>query len=184
MHLAEECSAPAKTIPKAIISTVLVGVLTAFAFAVAMCYSTDDFESLLTTPTGCVRSLFFGFKSKTKASGKSLTDWLANRFPIYALWHQATGSLPGATVLMVALLCVMMSALNAVHQTASRLTWSSARDDAIVLAKYLKLVHPRLHMPVYALLLNFVFCVIAGALYPASTSGMFLYVTSLEMRPR
>ncbi|EGU74146.1 hypothetical protein FOXB_15343, partial [Fusarium oxysporum f. sp. conglutinans Fo5176] len=107
MHLAEECSAPAKTIPKAIISTVLVGVLTAFAFAVAMCYSTDDFESLLTTPTG---------------------------FPIYALWHQATGSLPGATVLMVALLCVMMSALNAVHQTASRLTWSSARDDAIVLA--------------------------------------------------
>lgn len=85
---------------------------------------------------------------------------------------------------MVALLCVMMSALNAVHQTASRLTWSSARDDAIVLAKYLKLVHPRLHMPVYALLLNFVFCVIAGALYPASTSGMFLYVTSLEMRPR
>lgn len=131
------------------------------------------------------KSFFFGFKSKTKArSGKSLTDWLANRFPIYALWHQATGSLPGATVLMVALLCVMMSALNAVHQTASRLTWSSARDDAIVLAKYLKLVHPRLHMPVYALLLNFVFCVIAGALYPASTSGMFLYVTSLEMRPR
>ncbi|WXC56086.1 hypothetical protein SNK03_002023 [Fusarium graminearum] len=156
MHLAEECSAPAKTIPKAIISTVLVGVLTAFAFAVAMCYSTDDFESLLTTPTG---------------------------FPIYALWHQATGSLPGATVLMVALLCVMMSALNAVHQTASRLTWSSARDDAIVLAKYLKLVHPRLHMPVYALLLNFVFCVIAGALYPASTSALERVSTGVTRLP-
>ncbi|RGP63738.1 choline transport [Fusarium sporotrichioides] len=157
MHLAEECSAPARIIPKAIVSTVLVGVVTAFVFAVAMCYSTDNFESLLATPTG---------------------------FPIYALWHQATRSLAGATILMLALLCIMVSALNAVHQTASRLTWSFARDDAILLSKYLKLVHPRLHMPVYALLLNFVFCVIAGALYPASSSGMSLYIISLEMSPR
>ncbi|KAH7039573.1 amino acid/polyamine transporter I [Microdochium trichocladiopsis] len=149
MHLAEECSAPAKVIPRAIVSTVLVGFLTAFAFAVAMCYSTDDFESLLVTPTG---------------------------FPIYALWQTATESQAGATVLMVALLCVMMSALNATHQTASRLTWSFARDDAVVLAKYLKRVHPRLHMPVYALFLNFVFCLIAGVLYAASSSAFNAFI--------
>lgn len=51
LHLADECQSPAHIIPKAIVATVIIGFLTAFTFAVALCYSVFDIESLLVTPT-------------------------------------------------------------------------------------------------------------------------------------
>lgn len=52
LHLAEECKTPTRTVPKAIIATIGIGSVTAFSFAIAMCYSLTDVESLLASPTG------------------------------------------------------------------------------------------------------------------------------------
>ena len=54
LHLAEECLEPARIVPKALLVTVIVGLLTGFPFAVAILYSYDDIEASLTTPTGYV----------------------------------------------------------------------------------------------------------------------------------
>lgn len=52
VHLAEECSNAAVAIPRALISTIVIGFITAMAFAIAMCYSYHDFDAVLAS--GCV----------------------------------------------------------------------------------------------------------------------------------
>lgn len=72
---------------------------------------------------------------------------------------------------MVGLLMVAMLALNAMHQTASRLTWSFASDNAMIFSSTLKKVNTRFRLPLNALLLNYAACFIIGLLHLASSSG-------------
>lgn len=50
VHLAEECTNAHKTVPKALMSTVVVGFITSFSFAIAMTYCTTDFDAVLAAP--------------------------------------------------------------------------------------------------------------------------------------
>lgn len=52
IHLAEECKQPARVVPRALISTLVIGFVTSFVFAVSMTYSISDFDAVLATPTG------------------------------------------------------------------------------------------------------------------------------------
>jgi choline transport protein len=52
IHLAEECKRPEKVVPRALISTLTIGFVTSFVFAVSMTYCIADFEAVLGTPTG------------------------------------------------------------------------------------------------------------------------------------
>ena len=54
IRLAEECTRPAKTVPKAIMATVITSFVTAFPFAIAMLYCLDDFDAVLSTKTRSV----------------------------------------------------------------------------------------------------------------------------------
>lgn len=47
VHLAEECADAAVMVPRALVSTVTIGFITALSFAIAMCYSYHDFDSVL-----------------------------------------------------------------------------------------------------------------------------------------
>lgn len=47
IHLAEECTNPAVAVPAALISTVVIGFVTALAFAVAMIYSYNNLDKVL-----------------------------------------------------------------------------------------------------------------------------------------
>ena len=51
IHLAEECKNPARVVPRAIISTLVIGFITSFTFAVTMTYGIADFDAVLNTPT-------------------------------------------------------------------------------------------------------------------------------------
>ncbi|OOF91563.1 hypothetical protein ASPCADRAFT_9487 [Aspergillus carbonarius ITEM 5010] len=151
LHLAEECLEPARIVPKALIVTVTVGLLTGFPFAIAILYSYSNVESSLSTPTG---------------------------FPIYFIWEKATRSPTAATVFMAALFAVSFVALNAVHQTASRLTWSFARDDALFLSSRLSIIHPTLGVPVYALLLDGLAVLLVGIVYVCSTTAFNAFIST------
>lgn len=52
LHLAEECLEAERVVPKAVMTTVAIGFGTAFAFAISMCYSVTDLESLFTSRNG------------------------------------------------------------------------------------------------------------------------------------
>lgn len=51
IHLAEECSNAATAVPLALMSTVVIGFVTALAFAVIMLYCVSDFSAVVNTPT-------------------------------------------------------------------------------------------------------------------------------------
>ena len=46
LHLAEECLEPKRVVPRAVMTTVLVGFITAFTFSVASVYSCKDVSAL------------------------------------------------------------------------------------------------------------------------------------------
>lgn len=52
IHLAEECKQPERVVPWALISTLTIGFVTSFVFAVSMTYCIVDFDAVLSTPTG------------------------------------------------------------------------------------------------------------------------------------
>lgn len=56
-------------------------------------------------------------------------------------------------------------------QTGSRLTWSFARDDAIILSQYIKRTNDKLGVPVWALLFNAFWLLVIGCVYLVSSTG-------------
>jgi choline transport protein len=49
LHLAETCENPRKVVPRALMTTVVVGLVTGFSFSVAMCYGITDLSALVNT---------------------------------------------------------------------------------------------------------------------------------------
>lgn len=96
--------------------------------------------------------------------------------PIYEIWFQATRSEIAATFFITLLLLAVVFALNATHQTASRLTWSFARDEALFGSKWLSKIDAKQEVPVAALIFNFCIMFIIGCLYLASTSAFNAFI--------
>ncbi|EXJ86696.1 hypothetical protein A1O3_03649 [Capronia epimyces CBS 606.96] len=144
LHLAEECTRPERTVPKAVMSSVVIGFVTAFSFAVAMLYSLSDFDAVLATATG---------------------------MPIVEIFLQATRSKAATTAFAIMSLCIGFFCLNAIQQTSSRLTWALARDNAFSFSHVISRIHPTLHVPVWALLANYVVIFCCGCIYMASTTA-------------
>jgi choline transport protein len=49
LHLTETCENPRKVVPRALMTTVVVGLVTGFGFSVAMCYGITDLGALVNT---------------------------------------------------------------------------------------------------------------------------------------
>jgi len=142
LHLVEECTEPEKTVPRALMTTVGIGFVTAFVFTIAMCYGITDLDSLLD-----------------------------QTMPIYELWRQATGSQTAATVFVILLLLIVFFAINAVQQTASHLIWAFGRDNGLIFSSKLAEMHPNLEVPVWALLANAFVVFIAGCICLGSAAA-------------
>ncbi|KAK1709559.1 amino acid permease-domain-containing protein [Colletotrichum lupini] len=127
IHLAEECTNASSAIPKALVSTITIGFVSAFTFSVAMLYCFTDLEPVLSSP-----------------------------LPILEIWSQATGSSAAGTTFVI---------------TASRLTWAFARDNAIVFSPFLCKIHPKMGVPVNALLVNWALIFALGCLFLASSTA-------------
>ena len=91
--------------------------------------------------------------------------------PVYEIWFQATGSGAAATTFMASMTVAAFIASIGSVQTSSRLTWSFARDDAMILSRLIKRTNDKLGVPVWALLFNAFWLFIIGCVYLASSSG-------------
>jgi choline transport protein len=101
VHLSAEAHKPHKYIPLAMMWALIINCIAGFAFSLALLYSIQDPESVLTTTTG---------------------------YPIIEVFHQATKSQRAATAMTCALLIVFTMAYFGIFTSASRLAWSLARD--------------------------------------------------------
>ncbi|KAL8349178.1 hypothetical protein RB601_002005 [Gaeumannomyces tritici] len=149
IHLAEECINPAVAVPAALISTVVIGFVTALAFVVAMIYSYNDLDKVLAAP-----------------------------LPVLEIWYQATRSKPIATAFLILLIVGGFFAGTGSQQTASRLTWSFARDDAVVGSRFLRRMNFRFGVPVNALLVNCAFVFLLGCVNLASSAAFTALVAT------
>jgi choline transport protein len=57
IHLAEECKNAAIVVPRALMSTITIGFVTSFIFAIVMVYCTNDLKAVVSTATGYVIGL-------------------------------------------------------------------------------------------------------------------------------
>ncbi len=106
-----------------------------------------------------------------KSQEINIKSYVIHSVPIYEIWHQATRSGVAATTFMASMTVVAFIAAIGSVQASSRLTWSFARDDAILLSKYLKITNDRLGVPVWALLFNAAWVFIIGCVQFVSTAG-------------
>lgn len=76
------------------------------------------------------------------------------------------------------LLLLACFALNACMETASRLTWAFARDNALLSSRFLGSVHPRFKVPVWALVANSTVIAIIGFIYLGSSTAFNAFIGS------
>jgi len=76
----------------------------------------------------------------------------ATGYPFIQVFFDSTGSIVGATVMAAVVLILTWSCAIGITTTASRMTWSFARDNGLPASKWLSKVDPRTKVPVIACL--------------------------------
>lgn len=149
--MAEEIPRPEINIPKAVIGTVITGLLTTIPYDIALFFSVQDLDAVIATPT---------------------------YVPSLELFRQATQSDNGAIVLQFLVILVACGCLFAIHTWQCRLAWSFSRDKGFPLSKYLSQVAPApYNVPLWAHLWSSIWVGILGLLYLASSTAFNSLVT-------
>ncbi|EMD96775.1 hypothetical protein COCC4DRAFT_62273 [Bipolaris maydis ATCC 48331] len=149
IHLAEEARNARTAVPKALVSIWGIGFVTSFIVAVASMYSVQDFTAVATTKTG---------------------------FPVFELWRQAMDSEAAATAFLVFTHATGYIAVAGCQQTASRLTWSFARDSGLVASSKIARIDGRWQVPVWALYVNGVMTFLIGCVYLGSSTAFNAFI--------
>ncbi|KAH8431467.1 choline transporter [Aspergillus melleus] len=150
-HLAEEVTRPERSIPIAILCTVLIGFVTSWFYCISMFFSLRNLDEILGTPTAV---------------------------PILALFHQALRNKAGAVALESLILVTGIGCQIACHTWQSRLCWSFARDRGFPAAKFLSHVHPTLDVPLNAHSASCFIVALLGLLYLGSSTAFNSMVTA------
>ena len=125
VHLAEEVSNPALNIPRAILGAMLINGAVGFIMMLTILYCIGNIDRVAGTATG---------------------------FPFIQIFVDSVGNVAGATVMAVVVLLLTWSCAVGITTTASRMTWSFARDNGLPASKWLSKVSKRTHVPVVACL--------------------------------
>ncbi|PWW73672.1 hypothetical protein C7212DRAFT_284584 [Tuber magnatum] len=150
-HLAEEVPRPERSIPFAIIGTVVIGFVTAFLYSIAMFFSMTNLDELVNTAT---------------------------LVPVLELYRQATGSKPAAIFLEFLICFTGLGCQIATHTWQARLCWSFARDRGLPGSRYWSQVHPTMGIPFYAHTMSCIIVALLGLLYIGSTTAFNSMITA------
>ncbi|KAG5662434.1 hypothetical protein KAF25_004852 [Fusarium avenaceum] len=153
-HMTEEMPRPSKDAPQAMVAAVLVGGVTGIIFIIVMLFCFVDLDLLLASPT---------------------------QSPLTEMIYQATNSKAAATVLTVAVAFCFVNGANGCVTSGSRLIWSMARDGGTPFSKYLSHLHPKLNVPVRAIVVQAVFNLLFGLLYLGPEVAFNAYIASCTL---
>jgi amino acid transporter len=144
VHMAEEVANAAVVIPQAIIAGMSINSALGFSMMLTVLFCLGDVESVLNTATG---------------------------FPFIQIFYDVTHSYAGASVMTALIMVLTMACSTGITATASRMTWSFARDQGLPFSHYLKKVNHRTKVPIVSVT---VVCGLACALtliYIGSTTA-------------
>jgi choline transport protein len=123
VHMAEEIENAALNIPRAIFTSMTMNGLLGFAMMLTILLCLGDVKSVLGTATG---------------------------FPFIQIFYNGVGSIAGATAMAAVVLSLTWACAIGITTTASRMTWSFARDRGTPFSHFLMKVEPRTQVPVVA----------------------------------
>ena len=135
---------PRRTVPIAILGSVVVNGVLGFAYCLVLLFSLGDLNSLLASPTG---------------------------FPFMQLFENTTNSVAGGTILSLIVSLVAVAANAAGLTSTSRTAWAFARDKAIPFDTYFAHVNKRQQVPVRMVVLISILQALLGLLYLGSTTA-------------
>ncbi|KAF7588341.1 hypothetical protein BBP40_005869 [Aspergillus hancockii] len=141
-HIAEEMPRPGRKLPHVINMTMVIGILTAVPWIVAMATVITDLEK--------VQTAFL---------------------PSMEVFYQATGSKAAAAVLQAYLTILYYTCVPSQWITSSRIAWAFSRDNGLPFSSYWSYIDPGRQIPIRTTLLSAGFCLIYGVLYIASTAA-------------
>ena len=135
---------PRRTVPIAILGSVVVNGVLGFAYCLVLLFSLGDLNSLLASPTG---------------------------FPFMQLFENTTQSVAGGTILSLVVSLVAVAANAAGLISTSRTAWAFARDKAIPFDAYFAHVNKRQQIPVRMVVLISILQALLGLLYLGNTTA-------------
>lgn len=153
VHMAEETENAALNIPRAIVAGMLVNGLIGFSMMITALYCIDDAESVLNTDTG---------------------------FPFIQIFYNSVKSVPGAVAMGAIVLALTWACALGITTTASRMTWSFARDNGTPFSRQLSRVDARTHVPINAVLAVTTLAALLTLIYVGSSTA-FNDVVSLTI---
>ncbi|KAL6237567.1 hypothetical protein BDW75DRAFT_248819 [Aspergillus navahoensis] len=149
LHIAEEMQNPGRRVPQIIIATLVIGIATTFPLFIALLLFSRDTEAIMDSS-----------------------------LPSAELIYQATGSRAGTMFLITWILIVYISCLPSQWITSGRIAWAFARDNGTRFPSYFSAVSPTFQFPVRTTTAAFIFVLIYGLLYLASTTAFNSIITS------
>jgi amino acid transporter len=153
VHMAEEIEHAALNIPRAIFISMSMNGLLGFAMMLTILFCLGNIQSVLDTATG---------------------------FPFIQIFYNSVGSIAGATVMGAVVLSLTWACAIGITTTASRMTWSFARDRGTPFSDFLMKVEPRTQVPVAAVGVVTLFACLLTLIYIGSYTA-FSDVISLTI---
>lgn len=123
VHMAEEVENAAISIPRAICASMLINGCVGFVMMVTTLFCLGDIESVLGTATG---------------------------YPFIQIFYNSVQSRSGAVAMGAIVLALTWACATGIITTASRMTWSFARDKGTPASKWLSKVAPHNQIPIIA----------------------------------
>jgi choline transport protein len=123
VHMAEEVENASLNIPRAIVAGMITNGLIGFAMMIATLYCLGNVDSVLNTAT---------------------------TFPFIQIFYNSVKSIPGAVAMGAIVLSLTWACALGITTTASRMTWSFARDNGTPFSRFLSKVDTRTRVPINA----------------------------------
>ncbi|TKX25823.1 putative choline transport protein [Elsinoe australis] len=149
-HMVEEIPNAAIEAPRIMVYAVAFGLFTGFVFLVSMLFVAGDLSTVATSPNG----------------------------PLLQILYTATSSNAGSICLLIFPIVCLLFASTSVQTAATRMTWAFARDRALPASKMWAKVHPKLGLPLNALILTTVIVTVFGLILIGSSSAFNAIVSA------
>lgn len=149
-HMAEELRNASKSLPRAMIATMLINGAMGFVMLVTFCmFVGNDLGDILSTPTGQ---------------------------PFIQVFYNATGSKAGTTAMTAIMTVIVACGVINNIATSSRQLWAFARDKGVPFSEWFGIVNERWDLPVNALVSSYVFSVLLSLINIGSAVALNVFV--------
>ncbi|KAJ6183696.1 hypothetical protein N7519_004997 [Penicillium mononematosum] len=150
VHMSEEIKDASETLPKAMITSVIINAASGFVMLVTVCFTLGDIDDILATPTG---------------------------YPFMQVFYNATESLPGTNTMTAILVLTLTASTITEVATASRQLWSFARDRGLPFSDFFGYVNPGWNIPLNAVMVSLAVTVLLSLINIGSTTALLAVVT-------